>query len=297
MIAEVLLPTRKDFLLAIGGVSIAGAGPGASAAGKVLVVVAHPDDEYACAASVYRLVRERGWVADQVIVTNGEAGYRYSTLAEVVYGVSLVREADGRAHLPAIRREEAVRAGRLLGIRHQYFLGEKDSGFATDAASADASAWDRARIRETLSGLMKRERYDAVFVLLPTAETHGHHRAATLLTLETVAAMAEAERPQVFGVEARGKDERERIFTGLTSAPVTKSTGAMPEFVFDRTARFGYRDALSYQIVVSWVIAEHKSQGLFQTEYEQHELEEFWRFAVSGNSTLRRTIASADLAR
>jgi hypothetical protein len=57
----------------------------------------------------------------------------------------------------------------------------------------------------------------------------------------------------------------------------------------------GYRDALSYQIVVSWVIAEHKSQGLFQSEYEQHELEEFWRFAVSGNSTLRRTIASADL--
>jgi hypothetical protein len=111
MIAEVLLPTRKDFLLAIGGVSIAGAGPGASAAGKVLLVVAHPNDEYACAASVYRLVRERRWAADQVIVTNGEAGYRYSTLAEVVYGVSLVREADGGAHLPAIRREEAVRAG------------------------------------------------------------------------------------------------------------------------------------------------------------------------------------------
>jgi hypothetical protein len=34
-------------------------------------------------------VRELGWAADQVIVTNGEAGYRYSTLAEAVYGVAL----------------------------------------------------------------------------------------------------------------------------------------------------------------------------------------------------------------
>ena len=297
MSTDTLLPTRKDFLLAIAGASVASAAPAASPAGKVLLVVAHPDDEYACAASVYRLVRERGWVADQVIITNGEAGYRYSALAEAVYGVSLVREADGRAHLPAIRREEAMRAGRLLGIRHHYFLGEKDSGFSADPAAADASGWDHARIREVLSGLLKRERYDVMFVLLPTAETHGHHRAATLLALDAVAGLAEEQRPEVFGVEARGRDERPRLFTGLTAVSLTSTTGAAPAFVFDRTARFGYRDALSYQIVVNWVIAEHKSQGLFQTAYGKHELEEFWRFAVSGSSAQRHTAPVTDLAR
>jgi hypothetical protein len=32
---------------------------------------------------------------------------------------------------------------------------------------------------------------------------------------------------------------------------------------------------------VSWVIAEHKSQGLFQNDYRKHELEQFWLCAIS----------------
>jgi len=36
------------------------------------------------------------------------------------------------------------------------------------------------------------------------------------------------------------------------------------------------------------VIAEHKSQGLFQTDYGRHELEEFWLFAVSGSDASAR---------
>ena len=36
------------------------------------------------------------------------------------------------------------------------------------------------------------------------------------------------------------------------------------------------RSALNYQIVVNWVIAEHKSQGLFQRDCGRHDLEEFW---------------------
>ena len=57
------------------------------------MVVAHPGDEYAFAANTYRMVRELGWAADQVIVTNGDAGYRYSAPAEAVYGVALLRKA------------------------------------------------------------------------------------------------------------------------------------------------------------------------------------------------------------
>ena len=53
---------------------------------KLLIVVAHPDDEYMFAATTYRLVRELHWVADQVVITNGESGYRYASLAEAIYG-------------------------------------------------------------------------------------------------------------------------------------------------------------------------------------------------------------------
>ena len=49
--------------------------------------------------------------------------------------------------------------------------------------------WDRRRVLDAISGLLPRERYDAVFTLLPKEQTHGHHRAATLLALQAVAAM------------------------------------------------------------------------------------------------------------
>ena len=41
---------------------------------------------------------------------------------------------------------------------------------------------------------------------------------------------------------------------------------------------FGPGGSLNYNIIVNWVIAEHKSQGLFQTEYGKHSHENFWVF-------------------
>jgi len=224
-----------------------------------------------------------------VVITNGEAGYRYAALAETVYGRKLVQEDEGRAHLPAIRKEEVLRAGKILGVRRHYFLDQRDSGFTTTAAEADASGWDRVRISHFLKGLLAHERYDAILTLLPTRETHGHHRAATILTLEAVAAINDGERPLVFGAEADSDDEGTRSFAGLSSAPLTATVSQEPAIVFDRNASFGYRHALNYQIVVNWVIAEHKSQGLFQTDAGKHEFERLWLFQVSGKDARGRS--------
>lgn len=117
-----LLPTRKDFLLAMAGATLLPAVlPAETAPRKLLIVVAHPDDEYAFAATTYRLVRECGWTADQVVITNGESGYRYAALAETFYGVSLAATGEGRANLSEIRKKEARNAGRILGIREFFF--------------------------------------------------------------------------------------------------------------------------------------------------------------------------------
>jgi LmbE family N-acetylglucosaminyl deacetylase len=267
---------------------------GASGRPKLLIVVAHPDDEYMFAATTYRLVRELGWIADQVVITNGEAGYRYAALAETVYGTKLVQEDEGRTHLPAIRKEEVLRAGKILGVRRHYFLDQRDSGFASNAAEADAGNWDRTRISHFLKGLLAHEQYDAILTLLPTEETHGHHRAATILTLEAVAALSEAERPLVFGAEADSKGEGTRRFAGLSSAPLTATLDPEPAIVFDRNASFGYHNALNYQIVVNWIIAEHKSQGLFQTDAGKHEFERLWLFSVSGAGARARAVGLRD---
>lgn len=271
-------PTRKEFLLTIAGAALLPKAVAAQSEGhRLLIVVAHPDDEYFFAATTYRLARELGWTVDQVVITNGEAGYRYSSLAETFYGVPLSSEADARAHLPAIRQEELRRAGKILGIGKHYFLDQKDAGFATDATAADSSNWDRPHLRTFLSDLLARQHYDAVFTLLPTAQTHGHHRAATLLALECVSALPVNQRPLLFGADVRGKGE----------TPV-QFEGAGPTLVFDRTNSFGYRDSLEYRIVVDWVVAEHKSQGLFQMAYRNAELEEFWLLGSSGEETARQ---------
>jgi LmbE family N-acetylglucosaminyl deacetylase len=255
---------------------------------KLLIVVAHPDDEYMFAATTYRLVRELHWVADQVVITNGESGYRYASLAEAIYGKKLDGKSEGHTNLPAVRKEEVLRAARILGIRKHYFLDQKDLGFDAKAADAVVENWDQPRILRFLSNLLARERYDVVFTLLPTSETHGHHRAATILALKAVATLEENERPLVFGAEADPPHAGTQQFSGLPSVPLTSTVADMPIIRFDRNTSFGFHNALSYQIVVNWVIAEHKSQGLFQTDTDKDEFERLWLFQVSGKEAASR---------
>jgi LmbE family N-acetylglucosaminyl deacetylase len=280
--------TRQTFLLALPEVLLAKPLAAETTRPKLLIVAAHPDDEYAFAATTYRLARELGWAADHAIVTNGEAGYRYSALAEAIYGVGLTSEREGRSRLPAIRKRETLAAGKVLGIRRHYFLDQRDSGFATDAASAPTDNWDYAGVRAFLSGLMHRERYDAVFMLLPTPETHGHHRAATLLALEAAATLSEDHRPLLLAADPCSATAPSELFSGMPGQPLTRTHSERSALVFNRNAHFGYRDALNYQIVVNWFIAEHKSQGLFQTDSGKHQLEQFWLFEASGRDAESR---------
>ena len=280
--------TRQAFLLAVPEALLAKSLAAETTRPKLLIVAAHPDDEYAVAATTYRLTRELGWAADHVVVTNGEAGYRYSALAEAVYGVGLTGESQGRSRLPAIRRRETLAAGKVLGIRHHYFLDQRDSGFITDAASAPTSNWDHAAVLSFLTGLLHREHYDVIFTLLPTPETHGHHRAATLLALEAAATLPEDRRPLLLGADPCAATAPTELFSGMPGQALSRTHGERPVFVFDRDSHFGYRNALNYQIVVNWFIAEHKSQGLFQTDSGKHQLEQLWLFEASGRDAERR---------
>ena len=280
--------TRKAFLLAVPQALAARQLAAQTAHPKLLLVAAHPDDEYAFAATTYRLTRELGWLADHVVITNGEAGYRYSALAEVVYGVGLTGESQGRTRLPAIRKRETLAAGKVLGIRRHYFLDQRDSGFATDAAAAPVRNWDHAAVLSFLTGLLRRERYDAVFMLLPTPETHGHHRAAALLALQAAATLPEDGRPLLLAADPCAAGAPAELFRGIPGQPLSRTSDERPAFVFNRDAQFGYGGALNYQIVVNWVIAEHKSQGLFQTDSGKHQFEQFWLFEASGKDAIER---------
>jgi N-acetylglucosamine malate deacetylase 2 len=246
---------------------------------KAVGIVAHPDDEFTFAATAYRFARELGGTMDQVVISNGEAGYRYSLLAEQVYGLALTDEEVGRAHLPEIRKQETLAAGRILGIRHHYFLNQKDAGYTLDADDV-SSVWDEKAVRAFLSKLLAQEQYSYVFTVLPSADTHGHHKAATLLTLEVVSELPGNRRPVVLGADPASSHDPVREFVELPHEPLTRTGPDLREF--NRSRSFGFRNALNYQIVVNWVIAEHKSQGLFQMDAGRYDVERFWRFEVSG---------------
>jgi LmbE family N-acetylglucosaminyl deacetylase len=252
---------------------------------RALLIVAHPDDEYEMAGTIYKITKELGGAVDQVIITDGEAGYRYSFLASRYYGADLTIESTGRAELPRIRRQEAHRAALILGIRHQWFLGERDAKFTLDVHEV-LSSWNTRRLSKSLVDRLQKGNYDAVFVLLPSESTHGEHKAATILALEAAQAIPENRRPAIIAADAA--QERGETYQPLAGYPVTATTSVKPVFGFDRDVHFGFNNALSYAIVVNWVIAEHKSQGLFQTMVNHDRFEDFWLFNLSGNSALDR---------
>jgi LmbE family N-acetylglucosaminyl deacetylase len=243
----------------------------AEATTKILLVVAHPDDEYYFAATVYRMAVEQGARVDELVITDGEGGYRYSTLAEPYYQKTLTVESVGRRELPAIRRREAVNAGKILGIKEHYFLNQKDQHFTTDQQAGVKSGWNDSLITSRIAGLARKEHYAYIFCILPRSSTHGAHQAAASLAATAIQELPESLRPVILGFDT---DE----------SPMEKSSDAggllqwtsRYGFAFDRTTRFGFQNSLNYQIVVDWMIAEHKSQGLLQTMCEKNATEYVW---------------------
>jgi len=256
---------------------------GEDASPRLLAVVAHPDDETAFAATLYAASRGLGGVCDVVVITNGEGGFKYSTLAQDLYGAELVREAVGREELPDIRRYEMAQACFWLGVHDLWFLEQRDHRYTTDEREVlgqGADVWDLDAVRAELGARLERGDYEFVLCLLPTPGTHGHHKAATILALEAVASLPVEARPVVLGASVEDDDERvEPDPGGLPGWPLTRLDPTAGRLVFDRRRRFGFREALDWRIVVDWDIAAHKSQGTLQMMAGQGAREVFFPFA------------------
>ena len=284
--------TRRHFFADVFALAALVAAPLRSAEPpRVLLAVAHPDDEYTFAATVYRITKELGGVADQVVITDGAGGFHYSSLAGPIYGVDLTREQVARTALPEIRRKETLGAGRILGIRRHYFLNQKDAGFTVDPNVAVSRLWDTHKITSFLTKLIASQRYQFVLTVLPTPDAHGHHQAATWLTLQAVAMLPEEARPAVLGGDPGVASDPPTPYSANPRLANTEVWPGAPVFSFDRNTSFGFNHELNYQIVVNWMIAEHKSQGMFQLSANKHDVERYWLFAGSGSNALTATSA------
>lgn len=248
---------------------------------RALIVTAHPDDDAAFAGTVYQITHQLGGIVDLALVTDGSGGFRYSTLAEPIYGLDLTDEQVARQYLPAIRQRELMAGGAIVGVRKYFFLDQLDHEYTQNADTVLAHVWDSAFVRGRLADLMREERYDLVFGLLPFPQNHGHHKAATILALHAAQSLPADRRPVVLGGFPCAFGGQTLVFDSLPGYPETKVTGG-PLARFDLTQKFGFNDRLDFRIVVNWVIAEHKSQGTMQLLMNQGTEECYWYFDVNG---------------
>jgi LmbE family N-acetylglucosaminyl deacetylase len=252
---------------------------------KVLMVVAHPDDETEASAAIYKIVHELNGVVDQVVITNGEGGYKYTYLAERFYNTRLVAEEEGRRHLPEIRKQELLNVKKILGVRECVFFEQVDKGYGQDVTEP-FETWNVRLVEDRLKALMEDNVYDFVFCLLPTEETHAHHKAAAIISLKVAETLT--IKPVVLGVSTSAKGDSPEAFSVLSGYPETRIALGEPLFRIDRCVPFGLEGRLNYKVIVNWVIAEHKSQGAVQCMMNQCDYENFWFFDVNGAGGLKK---------
>lgn len=252
---------------------------------KVLVVTAHPDDETGMAVVIYKITHDLKGSVDQCVITNGEAGYKYSTLANDYYGLDLTDPEIGRANLPRIRKQELINAGKIIGMNNIFFLDQKDAHYGLDEHEPMDTSWDVKWTSACLKDILTKTKYDYIFCLLPIPETHGGHKAATLMALRAVLNLPEQQRPIILGVSGSSKtDTTMQRFHQLKSYTETKIDGDTALYKFDMSVPFGYKGMLNYKIIVNWEIAEHKSQGAMQLYMNHGDYEDFWYFAINNPS-------------
>ncbi|MCX6274437.1 MAG: PIG-L family deacetylase [Bacteroidetes bacterium] len=262
----------------------------AQKAPNVLIVIAHPDDETGFAATVYKITHELHGNVDLALITNGEGGYKYSTLAEDYYHLELTDEKVGRENLPRIRKQELMNAGKIIGIRNYFFMDQWDRKYTTDERDPLDTAWDVGLVMVQLRRIMMNVKYDYVFCLLPVPETHGHHKAATMLALQTADQLPDEQKPIVLGVSDSNKDDTvHTTFEQLKDYKETAIDKNAPLFTLDRTTKFGFKKSLDYKVIVNWEIAEHKSQGTMQLAMNRGDFENFWYFKINGNKGIEKT--------
>jgi LmbE family N-acetylglucosaminyl deacetylase len=256
---------------------------------RALVVIAHPDDESTFSVTLYKIAKEQHGIVDMFVITNGEAGYKYSTLAEAYYGVKLTEEPVGRANLPRIRKKELANAGKILGVNKYYFEDQLDAHFTLDEKEPLDTSWNVPAVKKRLNQVLTANHYDYVFTLLPTDDTHGGHKAATILAIDAVKELPAQNRPVILGAGTANKTDAVSRFISYKGYLETQTITDTALFKIDRTASFSYKNRLNYKVIANWEIAEHKSQGFTQMSMNDGDWEQFWYFAVNDKANIQKT--------
>ncbi|WP_170245574.1 PIG-L family deacetylase [Fodinibius salinus] len=254
---------------------------------KVLLVTAHPDDDALFSATVFKTTHLLNGVVDLALMTNGEGGYKYSTLGNFIYNRELDKEEVGRAYLPGIRKRELMAGGKIVGLRNYFFFDQVDKEYSKDIDNP-LKRWDTKIVIRRLQNILKQEQYDFVFTMTPSEDTHAHHKASAILALRAIKKLPKDERPTVLATDITSSVDDSTSYTQLEGYPISKLAVEESPLQFDRRQTFGHEERLNYKIIASWVIAEHKSQGTMQLLMGRGNVEQYWPYAMNDSARIEK---------
>ena len=194
--------------LPVAGMTVALDAVAADRARRLLVVVAHPDDEAFGCGSLLAHASAHGVASTVVCATRGELGE-----PSPASGLS-------RQELPAAREAELREACRLLGVERVELLDYVDSGVDGEPAPGSLAAADPHELSRRVARLVDDVRPDVV-VTLDASDGHRDHAAmrdATLAALDLAAhrpgstylfCLARSLMTEFTGVESLGTPDAE----------------------------------------------------------------------------------------
>jgi LmbE family N-acetylglucosaminyl deacetylase len=239
--------------------SLFGQGP------KVLVVTAHPDDETGFSVTMFKITHEMKGIVDMAVMTDGGGGFADSQLGAVYYNLNLTDSIVARTHLPMLRKQEILNAGKIMGVRNIYFMEQPDDWYTTDPKPyISGKNWDISYVERRMDRLLADRDYDFVITMLPHAGQHGHHKTSVLMALRAIQRFKGPHKPIVIAGSPMNATSKPMEFSMLEGYPETKIKADAPTFTLNRAFRFKENDKVSYKIVADWVISEYKSQGAIQ---------------------------------
>ncbi len=232
---------------------------------KVLVVTAHPDDETGFSVTMFKITHELKGIVDMAVMTDGGGGFADSQLGAMYYNLDLTDSVVARTHLPMLRKQEILNAGKIMGVRNIYFMEQPDDWYTTDPTPyISGKNWEIPYVERRMDRLLADRDYDFVITMLPHAGQHGHHKTAVLMALRAVQRYKGAHKPIIIAGSPMSATSKPIEFTQLEGFPETKINPSTPTFTLNRAFKFKENDKVSYKIVADWVISEYKSQGAIQ---------------------------------
>lgn len=199
------------------------------------------------------------------VMTDGGGGFADSQLGALYYGLNLTDSLVARTHLPMLRKQEILDAGKIMGVRNIYFMEQPDDWYTLDPQPyISGKNWEIPYVERRLDKLLADRDYDFVITMLPHAGQHGHHKTSVILALRAVQRFKGTHKPIIIAGSPMSATSKPIDYTQLEGFPETKINPQSPTFTLNRAFRFKENDKVSYKIVADWVISAYKSQGAIQ---------------------------------